>query len=540
MTASGSRRREVYVGLESEENEVMDYVPTPWSAYHGVSGQTWSAYVGGARSSWYDPNSAAAQPTEPTTDRPDRDDFREHVPEWDGKSEPLKTYARRVGIYCAMSRTAASRRGGKLLERLRGDAFEKTETLSPHSLLCDDGVQVLLKFLRGKYEPMEAIRVGRLCDGFLHELARRNGEEIMDFDTRFESALRELENAIGAINAVLVAHLFLKKLRLPGDKESQVTTGALNKYEYAALRDSAAACIPRAAMLRSGAPPPGPPRVDGPAGFHSRHLARPPPRPFGARQQAAPRGGHGVHAASVPDEPEGETEEPKEGYNDQNEVYAEGTDYNGDGDDCNYPEELEEAVAEHEAYMTQAKKYRADMEQAREFFRKPPAKGKGKGGKSEDSKQRLIKLKQRLPCARCGRTGHWKDDPECPLNAKGTQGPSGGSSFMVTSDVWQSSSPRLVQQILVDTACAKTVAGEPWAEAICEYYAKQFNHDVERVPEADPFRFGPGPVVRSKYALLVPCCWGRRGVPADSCGTARRAAPHGQTCHEIPAAYNRF
>ena len=61
----------------------------------------------------------------------------------------------------------------------------------------------------------------------------------------------------------------------------------------------------------------------------------------------------------------------------------------------------------HEAYMTQAKNYRAEMEQVREFYRKPPAKGAGKGGKSEDSNRRIVQLKQRLPCARCGRTGHW-------------------------------------------------------------------------------------------------------------------------------------
>ena len=64
-----------------------------------------------------------------------------------------------------------------------------------------------------------------------------------------------------------------------------------------------------------------------------------------------------------------------------NETYAEGADYEEGADDTTYPEELEEAVDEPEAYMTQAKKYRSEMEQAREFYRTPPAKGTGKGGK---------------------------------------------------------------------------------------------------------------------------------------------------------------
>ena len=73
--------------------------------------------------------------------------------------------------------------------------------------------------------------MGRIIDDFFYKFERANGEEIADFDTRFESGLRELEAAVGTLNQVLVAHLFLKKLRLPGDKESQVITGAFNKYQ---------------------------------------------------------------------------------------------------------------------------------------------------------------------------------------------------------------------------------------------------------------------------------------------------------------------
>ena len=133
------------------------------------------------------------------------------MPEWGGKSEALKIYRRRVTIYIENSRTHPARRGGKLLERLKGDAIDKTENLSPRLLRCDEGVDVLLEWLKSKHEPLEAIRVGTLIDKFLDELTRRRGEEVMDFNTRFESSIEELESSIGATNPFLVAHRVLQE-----------------------------------------------------------------------------------------------------------------------------------------------------------------------------------------------------------------------------------------------------------------------------------------------------------------------------------------
>ena len=72
----------------------------------------------------------------------------------------------------------------------------------------------------------------------------------MDFNTRFESSIKELESSIGATNAFLVAHWYLEKINVSSDKRSHIITGALNKYDYEALRASATACIPRVNMLR--------------------------------------------------------------------------------------------------------------------------------------------------------------------------------------------------------------------------------------------------------------------------------------------------
>ena len=62
------------------------------------------------------------------------------------------------------------------------------------------------------------------------------------------------------------------------------------------------------------------------------------------------------------------------------------------------------------AMMTIAKQRRAEVDRARQFFGKPQS--------SEDRKAQFDKLKQKLPCARCGQLGHWKDDNDCPVKVK--------------------------------------------------------------------------------------------------------------------------
>ena len=73
-------------------------------------------------------------------------------------------------------------------------------------------------------------------------------------------------------------------------------------------------------------------------------------------------------------------------------------------------DEMEAEYQEAAAMMTVAKQRRTEVDRARQFFRKPQS--------SEERKARLDKLKQKLPCARCGQLGHWKDDNGCPAKVK--------------------------------------------------------------------------------------------------------------------------
>eukprot|EP00959_Pyramimonas_sp_CCMP1952_P459762 9478773-Pyramimonas_sp.AAC.1 len=179
------------------------------------------------------------------------------VPEWDGKAVPLRTYERRVKIFELNTAILPERRGGRLLSRLKGDAEAKTENLDPETLARPDGVRVLLRYLHEKYDQQETLKVGTLVDEFVEKVSRNAGEEIMDFETRYEAKVRELEEAMEEpLNKHLKAHYFLKKLRVGGDKESQIITGAGNELVYEKLRDSAKACIPRVSMLRNRAAAP--------------------------------------------------------------------------------------------------------------------------------------------------------------------------------------------------------------------------------------------------------------------------------------------
>ena len=81
----------------------------------------------------------------------------------------------------------------------------------------------------------------------------------------------------------------------------------------------------------------------------------------------------------------------------------------------------------------------------------------------------------------------------------------------LTSYVYVTDTPVSAPNGLIDTACAKTVAGDAWAGAVTEYC------DAEGLPywkveESEPFRFGPGVKIWSKYALIIPLLWGKTPI----------------------------
>ena len=112
---------------------------------------------------------------------------------------------------------------------------------------------------------------------------------------------------------------------------------------------------------------------------------------------------------------------------------------------------------------TTAKQRRAEVDRARQFFRKPQS--------SEDRKAKLEKLKQKLACARCGQIGNWKDDNECPAKVKVVNWEETEEEvteelhpFLVTTFLSHGRERCALISGMIDTACAPTLAGTRWFE----------------------------------------------------------------------------
>ena len=73
-------------------------------------------------------------------------------------------------------------------------------------------------------------------------------------------------------------------------------------------------------------------------------------------------------------------------------------------------DELEAEYQEAVALMTIAKKRRAEVDRARQFFRKLQSFCR--------SQDQAREAQAELPCARCGQLGHWKDENDCPAKVK--------------------------------------------------------------------------------------------------------------------------
>ncbi len=66
-----------------------------------------------------------------------------NVPEWDGKSEHRLVYFRKIDLWVATTGVETQDRAVRLLQELKGEAFEKLENIQVATLQCDNGVDPL-------------------------------------------------------------------------------------------------------------------------------------------------------------------------------------------------------------------------------------------------------------------------------------------------------------------------------------------------------------------------------------------------------------
>lgn len=128
-------------------------------------------------------------------------------------------------------------------------------------------------------------------------------------------------------------------------------------------------------------------------------------------------------------------------------------------------------------------------------------------------------LSARLPCSAGGALAHWKGAAECPQN--NTHPNKCHTTNMVGSAVGAFRPPWALGDALMtmatggvdepdfghvmalaDAACAKSVAGVPWATLTVQQ-AQGRGLPCMYVQETGPFRFGPGPKIWSEKALVV-------------------------------------
>ena len=245
------------------------------------------------------------------------------------------------------------------------------------------------------------------------------------------------------MNPLIKAHVFLRKADLSAEKQSQIVSSAMSGYEYEPLRDAMLTAIPRAGALRGGVP------------LH--------------RKQS------GTYSALVVD---AQDEEDKEEHV---------LEVNEGSDD------------ELVAMMTIAEQRRAEVDQARQFFRKHQS--------SENRKAKLDKLKQKLPCSRRGQLGHPKDDNDCRANVKVVN--------------WEETEEQDTEELhpLLVTTFFVTRERNMWNHQRCNRYRilagtclfEIFEVELERhatnlevVPDNETFRFGPGVGQKSSLAVIFP------------------------------------
>ena len=116
------------------------------------------------------------------------------------------------------------------------------------------GVKNLLDHLRTHFEPIEVFRRGRIVDDFVYDFERQQGEENRDYDTRFNILLRRFEAVVGQATPLIKAHVFLRMTNLSAEKQSQIVSAAISRYESEPLRDAMLTAIPRAGALRGSVP----------------------------------------------------------------------------------------------------------------------------------------------------------------------------------------------------------------------------------------------------------------------------------------------
>ena len=404
---------------------------------------------------------------------------KDHVPEHDGKIS-MREYERRVRIFQSTTTIDEEFQGGKLLERLQGDAWKAAETLQVSDIRCKEGAEILLRHLWEELEPLEYLRVFQTLSFFYDSFKRARHQEMTSYDTAFRTQCQRLSEAQAPLEGRAKAFWYLRKAGLSDELRRQVVSSAGGVYDYNRLRTALVAIVPQVASL------------DGAEERKHHH--------FESRRGRSSTPSHRVHAVLDDDEAQ-----------DRN------------SDDPSPPPSIapDDLELEAEVLLTAAARKRSEFNKNRGF---------GRSESPGTREKRIADMKSRMPCAACKAAGklvygHWHSDPSCPEYGKKSASETKPKSVFVVSQPSaddsgdDSDDAYLVQVILMasaeklrrvsselaltDTCCARTVAGEVWVKQALEKLAAQ-GTAFYMCEDQQPFRFGDGPKVVARYAVVLP------------------------------------
>ena len=273
---------------------------------------------------------------------------KELVPEHDGIT--MREYERRVRLFEQTTAIDPEFRAGRLLEKLKGDAWAAAETIDLKELKAPNGVAKLLKHLWSELEPLEYLRTFQTLSYFYKQFKRQKGQEFVAFDTAFRTQCKRLEECQSPLEGTAKAFWYLEKASISEELRRQVVASAGGVYEYTRLREALVAIVPQIRRQDLGEEPA---RKEYPAREgRSRFFKR----------------AHGVHAVIDGGEGQGGDEDDS---------------WDLDGLES---EELDELEAE--VMLTHAARRRSAAEKERGF---------GKPESAETREKRIAEMKKRMP-----------------------------------------------------------------------------------------------------------------------------------------------
>ena len=398
------------------------------------------------------------------------------VPTFDGEStseqdlgKSARSYLRKIQVWLRCTRMPADQRALALYNELSGRAWVYAEELDMDILATENGVSYYLEWIQTRFMEVEITKVSTMMSDLFRKCRRRSDQSVRDFNVEFERLVLRLHEVQCELPPLVKAWLYLDKLRLSETEELALLSSVNNKFDVKRLQQAA---LIQDRSLRK----PGGPGLADKAPWKSEGK-------WGGNR-------HSVHM----------TQNVEETSADESDGMEDGL--------------VSEDVAEeaHVAYMT--------YQNAKAKYREAV---KGRGADMDEirkrSEERLRLAKQRSYCSACKRRGHWHKDPECPLRGKR---PEQGRAEEVQMTMHSAQVCDVVHACymmandeaadadfisggllaIVDTACARTVAGYDWFEKFCEM-CDHLSFEVKTFDHEEHFRFGASRVYASQFGVIA-------------------------------------